>query len=171
MSKVYFKKDRLKYGFLWMLIFAGASFLVSLLEINWLSTTLMIFAGLSLITGMFGTNDDAESPIGLTCPKCKIFHPLLNLNLDTSSTIYVYGEHIFRTRKSDGLNIYPFLCLKCKTITEYASDPQNQSGHSVCGHEYFDTKKITKKDIDDVLSFATIHQHQHIIDKLKNFNT
>ena len=30
---------------------------------------------------------------------------------------------------------------------------------------------LTKKDIDDVLSFATIHQHQHIIDKLKNFKT
>jgi hypothetical protein len=64
-SKVYFKKDRLRHGFLWMLIFAGASYLVSLFEINWLATALMIFAGLSLITGIFGTNDDTGNSVGI----------------------------------------------------------------------------------------------------------
>ena len=166
MSKVYFKKDRLRYGFLWMLIFAGASYLFSLLEINWLAIILMIFAGLSLVTGIFGKNDDAQNQVGLTCPKCKIFHPMQSL-MDIESTIYLYGETVFRTRNSDGLNIYPFLCLKCKNVTEYASDPNNQSGHAVCGYEYFETKKMTKKNISNALAFAKLHNHQHIIEILK----
>jgi len=165
-SKVYFKKDRLRYGFLWMLIFAGASYLVSLFEINWLATTLMIFAGLSLITGIFGTNDDTGNSVGIACPKCKVFHPMQSLN-DIESTIYLYGETVFRTRKSDGLNIHPFLCLKCKNVTEYASDLNNQSGHAVCGYEYFETKKMTKKNISDAMAFAKLHGHQHIIETLK----
>ena len=170
MTKVYFKKDRLKYGFLWMFIFAGASFLASLIPVkgtNWLATILMMFAGLSLFAGVWGKNEDSESPIGLSCPKCKIFHPMLNMNINTGSTIYTYGEHIFRTRKSDGLNIYPFLCLKCKTITEYASDHQNISGHAVCGHEYFGTEKITKKDYKNVYDYAKKHNHMHILSVLK----
>ena len=170
MSMVYFKKDRLKYSFLWMLIFAGASFLASLLPIkgtNWLATILMLLSGLSLITGMFGTNDDEASPIGLACPKCKVFHPIINLNIDTSSTIYIYGENIFRTRESDSLNIYPLLCLKCNNITEYASDQQNVSGHAVCGYEYFNTKKITQKDYKNAYHYAELNNHTHVLNKLK----
>ena len=95
----------------------------------------------ALITGISGTNDDSKSPIGLGCPKCKVFHPLINININEDSSIYMYGENCFRTREEDGLNIYPFLCFKCKQVTEYASDPNNQSGHAVCGFEYFESKK------------------------------
>ncbi len=171
MPKVYFKKDRLKYGFLWMLIFAVASWLaatfISTEGTNWLATILMMFAGLSLFTGVWGKNEDSESPHGLACPKCKIFHPLLNVNIDKNSKIYMYGENCFRTRESDGLNIYPMLCFICKSITEYAADPQNESGHAVCGHEYFGSKKITKKDYKNVYDYAEQNNHLHILNKLK----
>jgi len=171
MSKVYFKEDRLKYSFLWMLIFAGASFLAFIIfpteGTNWLASILMMLSGLSLVTGIWGTNDDSESPNGLACPKCKIFHPLLNINIDKDSKIYMYGEYCFRKRESDGLNIYPLLCLKCKSITEYAADPQNQSGHAVCGYEYFKTKKMTKKDYKNAYEYAEQNNHLHILSKLK----
>ena len=171
MSKVYFKKDRLKYSFLWMLIFAGASFLAFIIfpteGTNWLASILMMLSGLSLVAGIWGTNDDSESPNGLACPKCKIFHSLLNINIDKDSKIYMYGEYWFRKRESDGLNIYPLLCLKCKNITEYAADPQNQSGHAVGGYEYFKTKKITKKDYKNAYEYAEQNNHLHILSKLK----
>ena len=101
MPKVYFKKDRIKYSFLWMLIFAGASWLAATFiptdGTNWLATILMMLAGLSLFTGLWGTNDDSESPIGLTCPKCKIFHPLQNINIDEDSKIYITFHECFKS--------------------------------------------------------------------------
>ena len=171
MSKVYFKKDRMKYGFLWMLIFAAGSYVATLIPIpgnNWLATGLMILAGLSVITGLFGTNDDSKSPIGLGCPKCKVFHPLINININEDSSIYMYGENCFRTREEDGLNIYPFLCFKCKQVTEYASDPNNQSGHAVCGFEYFESKKANKTDIKNAIEYAQLNNHSHVLKKLIN---
>ena len=170
MNKVYFKKDRMKYGFLWMLIFAAGSYVATLIPIpgnNWLATGLMILAGLSVITGLFGSNDDSKSPRGLACPKCKIFHPLQNININEDSSIYMYGENCFRTREEDGLNIYPFICFKCNQITEYAADPANQSGHAVCGFEYFKSKKVSKKDINNALEYAKLNNHELIVNKLK----
>ena len=91
-SRIYFKTQRLFYGFGWMFIFALASFLTyRFLEITWLAYILMIFSGLSLCTGLFGTNDDSQNPIGLGCPKCKILEPILNINSNPNSTIFMYG--------------------------------------------------------------------------------
>ena len=171
MIKVYYKKDRIKYGILWMLIFAGAAYAVMMISFpgnNWVSAGLIVMAILSLITGISGTNDDSKSPIGLGCPKCKEFHPLINININEDSSIYMYGENCFRTREEDGLNIYPFLCFKCKQVTEYASDSNNQSGHAVCGFEYFKSKKATKTDINNATEYAKLNNHDHVLKKLKN---
>ena len=169
MSKVYYKKQRLFYGFGWMFIFALASFLTyRFLEITWLATILMIFSGLSLFTGLFGKNNDFQNPIGLACPKCKILEPILNINSNPDSTIFMYGEHYYRTREEDGLNIYPFLCLKCKTVTEFASDHSNTSGHAICGQEYFDSRNMTKTDLSNALNYAKEINANHILHKLKS---
>ena len=40
----------------------------------------------------------------------------------------IYNEGKPKIRDSDGLHIYPMICFKCKTMTEWASDPENQSG-------------------------------------------
>jgi hypothetical protein len=131
MTIVYYKKDRIKYGILWMLIFAGGAYAVMMIS----------FPG---------------------------DHPLINININEDSSIYMYGENCFRTRKEDGLNIYPFLCFKCKQVTEYASDPNNQSGHAVCGFEYFESKKASKTDIDNAIECAQLNNHDHVLKKLKN---
>ena len=111
MSNTYLKKDRLKFGFLWMFIFAGASYLVSLIGINWLATILMIFAGLSVITGLFGTNDDSKNEKVLMCPNCQVGNQMFNLNNNPESTIFIYNQHQPRIRASDGLHIFPLICL------------------------------------------------------------
>ena len=67
MSKVYFKNERLKYGFLWMLILVGASWLALTFVSDWLAIILIIFAGLSLYTGIWGKNDDSKSSSGMAC--------------------------------------------------------------------------------------------------------
>ena len=167
MSKVYFKNERLKYGFLWMLILVGASWLALTFVSDWLAIILIIFAGLSLYTGIWGKNDDSKSSSGMACPKCKIFQSHQNLNIDKNSEVYAYGEDCFRTRESDGLNIYSFLCFRCNKVTEYASDPFNQSGHAVGGLEYFDSKKITKKDYKNAYDYAKKNNHLLALNKLK----
>ena len=167
MSKPYLKKDRLKFGFLWMFIFAGASYLVSLIGINWLATTLMIFAGLSVITGLFGTNDDSKNEKVLMCPKCQIGNQMFNLNNNPESTIFIYNQHQPETRASDGLHVYPLICFMCKKITEWAADTANLSGHATYGFEYFKTKKITKKDLDAAIKEAKINSNEASLKKLK----
>ena len=57
--------------------------------------------------------------------------------------------------------------LSKRFITEYAADPQNQSGHAVGGYEYFGTKKITKKDYKNAYDYAEQNNHLHILSKLK----
>lgn len=167
MPKVYYKKQRILYGFSWMLIFAAASYFVDrFFEIRWLATTLMIFSGLSFLTGLFGQNEDSDNPIGLACPKCKILHSVVDVNIDPQSSIFNYGEDCYRIREKDGLHIYPLLCLNCNTVTEFASDHQNVSGHAVCGQEYFDSRKITKTDLNNAFACARKYKLNHFLSKL-----
>ena len=50
-----------------------------------------------------------------------------------------------RVREKDGLDIYPLLCLKCNYVTEWASDPLNESKKTIDGIEYFKKFKLNKK--------------------------
>ena len=79
----------------------------------------------------------------LICKNCKHEETLEDINLSFNTKILI--AQVPRVREKDGLNIYPLHCLKCDYITEWASDPNNDSGKAVDGVEYFKTFKINKK--------------------------
>ena len=79
----------------------------------------------------------------LICKNCKYEETLEDINLSYNTKILI--AQVPRVREKDGLNIYPLHCLKCDYITEWASDPNNDSGKAVYGVEYFKTFKINKK--------------------------
>ena len=47
---------------------------------------------------------------------------ILNLANRKSSMLMIYNEGMLRVRVSDGQHIYPMICFRCKTITEFADD-------------------------------------------------
>ena len=77
----------------------------------------------------------------LMCPKCKIKEELFNMVNRKECTVMIYNEHNPRVRKEDGLHIFPMICFNCKTMTEFASDPMNQSGKAVDGVEYLKPRR------------------------------
>ena len=79
----------------------------------------------------------------LICKKCEHKETLENIN--QSSTTKILIAQIPRIREKDGLNIFPLYCLKCNFITEWAADPNNNSGKAIEGVEYFKTFKMNKK--------------------------
>ena len=83
----------------------------------------------------------------LMCPKCKIPEEVENMFNREACTLIIYNQARPETRSSDGLHVYPMICLKCKNVTEWASDPTNQSGKAVDGVEYIKTRKIEDTDI------------------------
>ena len=90
----------------------------------------------------------------LICPKCKIKEELFNLSNREDSTLFMYNQYKPRVRVEDGLHIFPIICFKCKQVTEFASDPMNESGKAVDGVEYFSQRKITEKDKNDAAEYA-----------------
>ena len=90
----------------------------------------------------------------LICPKCKIKEDLFNLLHREDATLVMYNENKPRVRAEDGLHIFPLVCFECEHVTEFASDPTNQSGKAVDGVEYFSPRKITKADKDDAAEYA-----------------
>ena len=83
----------------------------------------------------------------LICPKCKIPEEVENMLNREDCTIIIYNQNHPEVRPSDGLNIYPMICLKCKNVTEWASDPTNKSEKAIEGVEYFNTRKAEDTDI------------------------
>ena len=53
-------------------------------------------------------------------------------------------------------------------MTEYASDTENQSGNAVEGIEYFKTKKVGKKELNEALDYAKSINNETLIRKVKN---
>ena len=165
--KVYTSQQRRLYAWGWLAI----SFIIGLIlisfEWNKLGIAAFVFGGLSLYTGYFGKNDDSKNPRLLMCPKCQIPNEMFNLNNNKQATIFTYEKT--RVRNSDGLVIYPLICFKCRTLTEWASDSMNISGNSTYGFEYFKTKKASKKNINDALDCAKKFGHMMAAKKLKKF--
>ena len=93
---------------------------------------------------------------------------MLNLLKKKDPPLMIYNEGKPRVRSSDGLHIYPLICFNCKTITEYASDTENQSGNAVEGIEYFKTKKVGKKELNEALDYAKSINNETLIRKVKN---
>jgi hypothetical protein len=104
----------------------------------------------------------------LCCPKCNIKEKMLNLLKKNDPQLMIYNEGKPRVRSSDGLHIYPMICFNCITMTEYASDTENQSGNAVEGIEYFKTKKVGKKELNEALDYAKSINNETLIRKVKN---
>ena len=62
---------------------------------------------------------------------------------------------------------YPMICFNCKTMSEYASDIDSQSGKAIEGIEYFKTKKISQKEKSEALNYAKSLNNKILIDKIK----
>ena len=103
----------------------------------------------------------------LICPKCKIKEKMFNLYNKKNPQMMIYNEGKPRVRATDGLHIYPMICFNCKTMSEYASDPNNQSGKAIEGIEYFKTKKISQKEKSEALNYAKSLNNKILIDKIK----
>jgi len=104
----------------------------------------------------------------LCCPKCNIKEKMLNLLKKKDPQLMTFNEGKPRVRSSDGLHIYPMICFNCKIMTEYASDIENQSGNAVDGIEYFKTKKVGKKELNEALDYAKSINNETLIRKVKN---
>ena len=79
----------------------------------------------------------------------------------------IYNENKPRIRAKDGLHIYPMVCFNCKTFSEFSSDPNDSSGKSINGIEYFKSTKLSKKHISEALSYAKKVDNKVQIQKLK----
>ena len=103
----------------------------------------------------------------LICPKCKIKEKMFNLLNKKNPQMMIYNEGKPRVRATDGLHIYPMICFNCKTMSEYASDIDSQSGKAIEGIEYFKTKKISQKEKSEALNYAKSLNNKILIDKIK----
>tara|TARA_B100001123_G_C15113675_1_gene948475 strand:- start:492 stop:1007 length:516 start_codon:yes stop_codon:yes gene_type:complete len=164
-TKVYTSHQRNVYGWGWFAISFVIGLILISLEWNKLGFIAFLWGALSLYTGYFGKNNDSKNPKILMCPKCQILHELFNLNNNEESTIFAYEK--IRVRSKDGLHIYPLICFNCKNLTEYASDSENYSGNSTCGFEYFKTKKVSKKNLNDAMAYAKKEGCASALKKLK----
>ncbi len=79
----------------------------------------------------------------LICKKCEHKETLEKINQSATTKILI--AQIPKIREKDRLNIFPLYCLKCNFITEWAADPNNNSGKAIEGVEYFKTFKMNKK--------------------------
>jgi hypothetical protein len=156
--KYYTEKQSRLYGVGWFIItFAIGSFF-SYIDWSIISYLFFGFAGLSLYFGFFKNINESSTQNTLmktlTCPKCQIKEELFNLFNREDSTLFLYNQHNPRVRAEDGLHIFPIICFKCEQVTEFASDPMNESGKALDGVEYFSQRKITKKDKNDASEYA-----------------
>ena len=88
----------------------------------------------------------------LTCLNCKHTEDIENMNFRKNSKIFMSRAGIVNSWES-GLDIYTMLCFACKHLTNFASDPTNESGKAIKGVQYFETFKYNdtsqlKYDLD-----------------------
>jgi len=74
----------------------------------------------------------------LTCLNCKHTEDIENMNFRKNSKIFMARKGIVVSWES-GLDIYTILCFACKHLTNFASDPTNESGKAIGGVQYFET--------------------------------
>ena len=103
----------------------------------------------------------------LICPKCKVEEKLFNLAKRKSSQLMIYNNNKPRIRDNDGVHIFPMICFNCNTFSEFASDPNDFSGKSIKGIEYFKSQKLNKKHISEALGYAEKINNKILIQKLK----
>ena len=104
----------------------------------------------------------------IACPNCKFKEKLFNLNNNHAAKLMIFNEDKPMIRKKDGLNIFPMICFKCKSLTEFAADPNNASGRALDGVEYFKKKKISEKNIMDALDYPKKINNELLIKKINN---
>ena len=81
--------------------------------------------------------------VKLKCKNCGYKETFENVSQSMNTKIII--AQVPRVREKDGLDIYPLLCLKCNYVTEWASDPLNESKKAIDGIEYFKKFKLNKK--------------------------
>ncbi len=165
--KVYTSTQRIKYGWGWFAISIVLGVIFVSLDWTILAWIVIIFSGLSLVTAYFGKNDDSQNERLLVCPKCQIGNSMFNLNNNPHSTLFIYNEDKPEVRKKDGLNIFPMICFECKKVIKWAADSENYSGNATYGFEYFKSKKITKKDLNEAIDTAIKNNNEASLKKLK----
>ena len=70
-------------------------------------------------------------------------------------------------RQIDGLNVYPLYCFFCRSVTEWASDPFNNSETAYKGVEYFQTRKSNKGDLKEIINYADMCGVNSLKSKIK----
>jgi hypothetical protein len=106
-------------------------------------------------------NSDKIKKTKLMCLKCKVKYPVENGNLNKKCTIFLPSIPP-QSRESDGLEIRILLCLKCKNVTSFASDPYNASGKAVNFVEYFNFYKLDKELKEHILRYEEKNIYENI---------
>ena len=78
----------------------------------------------------------------LICPVCKIPEETLDMHEREDCTLMIYKRSAPDIRSSDGFEIFPILCFKCKNVTEIAINPLKKDLY-----QYGNTREVTKADI------------------------
>tara|TARA_B100000787_G_C16051038_1_gene231236 strand:+ start:295 stop:684 length:390 start_codon:yes stop_codon:yes gene_type:complete len=126
-----------------------------------------------VFTTYFNKNQNSKNQNVLMCPKCQIGNSLYNLNNNPHSTIFIYRESASKIKLHKGhkgLDIFLLVCFKCKNITEWVSDSNNVSKNAKFGFEYFESREITKKDINYAILDAEQSCSVDSLRKLKKIN-
>ena len=91
---------------------------------------------------------------------------MVDINIRKDSQIFM--AQIPRIRQSDGLEIYPSICFKCMSVTEFAADPTNESGKAIDGIEFFESSKCTEIMLKEMKNYALQNNLTNAIEKLNN---
>ena len=99
----------------------------------------------------------------LICPKCKIPEETLDMHERENCTLMIYKRNFPDVRSSDGFEVYPVICFKCKNVTEIAIDPANKNIY-----EYVITREATDVDISMAHMDARVFKLDIVKKKLNN---
>ena len=140
-----------------------------LYKVQWIILSVIFFTlgSISLLIAFYNKNQETQNKKIIMCPKCKIENQLYNLNNNHYSTIFIYREHDSIIKSEDNLDIFLLICFKCKKITKWAIDTDNNSGNAKYGFQYFETRIVTKEDLIKATQDAEQSCSVHSLDKLK----
>jgi len=107
-------------------------------------------------------------PTSLMCPKCRVKHSAMNLNLKPEATIFVSGSAPIK--RIGNINVNGLLCFQCENFSEYAiwaADMKGLPGVTIDKWRYLATYPLTKDLKNYLLSMAKANGIDSIIKKIE----
>lgn len=166
------KKGSTKKFWLWSIFIVSFFIGYYLYKIEWstISSIFFVFGIISLFLSIYNSNHKSHDQKKLMCIKCKVGNSLYNLNNNHHSTIFIFKKPDLKIQSINNLDYFYLICFKCKEITKWALDTNNVSENTEVNFQYFETRKLTKEDLDFAIQEAEQSCSVHSLDKLKNIS-